>query len=636
MRRTASASAAGADASKTGAASSAASASSISGTTTKIRCPSAASERTRCHVPLELVRAADARPDRDAALGWRPEVGHVEVGVEDLAERARDRRRGHQQDVRCAIAAGLRLEQAALLHAEPVLLVDHDDAERRERHPLLDERVRPDDDRRLAGRDELERLAGRGRGHRARQQLDGDRRVLEQRRERPVVLAGEEVGRGEQRSLHPGPRRSRQRVRRDRRLARAHVALEQSEHRRRAGEVAADVLDRPVLVDGQHDLAFELPPDRPFQRLAQLRVGRIVDGDRPGRVPPALSSPGDHAQLERQQLVERQPPERRVATLERDRVVGLFQRVADRGQLLAAQDIAGQVFRVRLAGPVEQVADRDPQPVRGEPRAQAVDRHDPPDVEQLVVLALGLEVGVVERQLPAEPLQLAADDDLVVDVQPSLDEAPPEPRRLDRPGLVLEDGDRPLDAAPERRLDADVDDPHPRGDDGPLLDPDELAELAHLAKVVVAPRQVEQQVANREEPEPPARPPEDAGGRDAGLHELRVEEDGRIRRDGDAGRRGLRSGARRRSRHLLLGGDQVAVVGLPAVDDFDLGGRGDVVDLARHRLGLGERGIRAVVERDQLVARPGTRRPPRGPPCPGRCGPRRARRRGRARSSGRA
>ena len=79
--------------------------------------------------------------------------------------------------------------------------------------------VRPDDDRRLARRHELERLAGRGRGQRAGQQLDGDRRVLEQRRQRPVVLPGEQVRRGEERALQPGPRRRRERVGRDGRLA---------------------------------------------------------------------------------------------------------------------------------------------------------------------------------------------------------------------------------------------------------------------------------------------------------------------------------------------------------------------------------------------------------------------------------
>ena len=127
----------------------------MSGTTTNVRWPSAASSRTFCHVPSRSAGRWIAGPDPDPAGRRRPQVRHVEVGVEDLAERPRDGRRGHQQDVRRA-PAGLRLERAALLDAEPVLLVDDDEAEVGERDRLLDQRVRPDDDRRLARRDRLD------------------------------------------------------------------------------------------------------------------------------------------------------------------------------------------------------------------------------------------------------------------------------------------------------------------------------------------------------------------------------------------------------------------------------------------------------------------------------------------------
>ena len=127
---------------------------------------------------------------------------------------------------------------------------------------------------------------------------------------------------------------------------------------------------------------------------------------------------------------------------------------------------------------------------------------------------------------------------------------PPEPRRLDRAGLVLEDGDRPLDAPPERWLDADVDDADPRADDGPLLDPRELAELAHLAEVVVASRQVEEQLADREEAEPPAGPLEDVGRGEAGARDVGVEELRRVCRwRRELWRGWLRRAARRRSGH---------------------------------------------------------------------------------------
>ena len=106
---------------------------------------------------VEVVRAADPGPDRDAAGRRRAQVRDVEVGVEHLAERPRDRRRGHQQDVRRP-AAGLGLERVALADAEPVLLVDDDEAEVAERDGLLDQRVRADHDGRLPERDVVERL----------------------------------------------------------------------------------------------------------------------------------------------------------------------------------------------------------------------------------------------------------------------------------------------------------------------------------------------------------------------------------------------------------------------------------------------------------------------------------------------
>ena len=183
----------------------------------------------------------------DAPGRRRPQVRHVEVGVQDLAERPRDRRRGHQQHVRRA-AAGLRLERAALVHPEPVLLVDDDEAEVRERDRVLDERVGADDDARLARRDRLERLGLHVGLERAGQQRHPEPDALEQRADGLEVLAGEQVGRGQERALEAGLGIRRERVRRDRGLARSDVALEEAQHRRRAGEVVADGVDGDHLV----------------------------------------------------------------------------------------------------------------------------------------------------------------------------------------------------------------------------------------------------------------------------------------------------------------------------------------------------------------------------------------------------
>jgi hypothetical protein len=77
---------------------------------------------------FQLVRAADPGPDLDTSRRRRAQVGNIEVGIEDLPQRPRDRRGRHQQHVRRA-AAGLGLELAALVDTEAMLLVDDHEAQ---------------------------------------------------------------------------------------------------------------------------------------------------------------------------------------------------------------------------------------------------------------------------------------------------------------------------------------------------------------------------------------------------------------------------------------------------------------------------------------------------------------------------
>ena len=75
------------------------------------------------------------------------------------------------------------------------------------------------------------------------------------------------------------------------------------------------------------------------------------------------------------------------------------------------------------------------------------------------------------------------------------------------PGLVLEPGDRALDPPPERRLDPDVARRATRAETTvPSSVQTRSPSSLHLAQVVVAPRQVEQQVADVVEAEPDAGP----------------------------------------------------------------------------------------------------------------------------------
>ena len=143
-----------------------------------------------------------------------------------------------------------------------------------------------------------------------------------------------------------------------------------------------------------------------------------------------------------------------------------------------------------------------PQPGRGQARRQRVDRHDPAGVEDLRLAGQDLELGVVEGQLAPEVLDLAGHDDLAADRQPTLDEAPPEPRRVDRcrcrpraarscagsgPGSRARRGRRRRSPGPRRPT--------------PSCSMYRSRIVPHLAQVVVAAREVEEEVADRVEVE---------------------------------------------------------------------------------------------------------------------------------------
>ena len=480
--------------------------------------------------PVEVARGADPGPDRDAALGWRPQVRHVEVRVEQLAEGPRDRRRRHQQDVG-RLSARLRLELMALLHAEAVLLVDDDEAEIGELDRLLDQGVGPDHDPRLPGPDLLERVPPAVRREGPGQQRHRHADAVEEPGHRPEVLAGEQVRRGEQRALPPGLRGSGQRPGSDRRLARPDVPLEQAEHRRVAGEVSPQGVDRGGLVRGQLQGPADLRGERLDDRGPDRGIGLVGHLDPWRRVPRPLAAPTDHPDLEGEQLVEGEPPQGGIPRLERRRVVGLLEGDVDRREPLGLADRGRQVLRVLVAGAVERLADGRSQPCRGQTRRQRVDGHDPPGVEHLGVALGDLELGVVEGELAAEPLDLAGHDDRVARLEPALDVAPPEPGCLGGAGLVGQRGHGPLDPPAERGLDVDVGDPHARGRDGSLLDPGQVAESLHLAQVVVPAWQVEQQVAHRVPAQPDAGPPERCLRGQPGLAQRRLQQPCRVARD---------------------------------------------------------------------------------------------------------
>ncbi len=155
-------------------------------------------------------------------------------------------------------------------------------------------------------------LAGR-----AGQQTAGDPELAAQLLDGQEVLLGERLGRGHQRALVAALDPTQERVQRDRRLPRPHVALEQPLHRRRPREVAVEVGDRPLLVLG------ELERQRGPVALEQLSGL----SERGRDLVFALARPPCDAELEQEQLVEREPASPLLRLLERFRAMERVQRV---------------------------------------------------------------------------------------------------------------------------------------------------------------------------------------------------------------------------------------------------------------------------------------------------------------------
>ena len=81
-----------------------------------------------------------------------PQRRRLQVAVDGERNRARDRRRGHHQQMRRDAAFCLGAQLIPLLDAEPVLLVDHHHAELMELDRFLNQRMGADDDARLGRR----------------------------------------------------------------------------------------------------------------------------------------------------------------------------------------------------------------------------------------------------------------------------------------------------------------------------------------------------------------------------------------------------------------------------------------------------------------------------------------------------
>ena len=157
-----------------------------------------------------------------------PQRRGLQVTEDGHGHRARDRRRGHHQDMWPRVRLGAQC--GALLHSEPMLLVDHNEAEVGELHIGAEQGVSADDDPSLA-RGRLKRClptaprrGGSGDQHdagrvlrRAKSAATGQ--LAEHPGDRLEVLSRQHLGRRQQRGLTAGVDHRQHCAQRDERLA---------------------------------------------------------------------------------------------------------------------------------------------------------------------------------------------------------------------------------------------------------------------------------------------------------------------------------------------------------------------------------------------------------------------------------
>ena len=192
-----------------------------------------------------------------------------------------------------------------MLHAEAVLLVDHDQAEVGRLHALLEHGVGADQQVDAAAHQVEQHPLGVGGGRRAGEQLHARaaRGVHAQRRqqagERALVLLGQDRRRHHEHRLAAVLDDRQHRPRRDQGLAGADVALQQPVHRLAARQVGVELREGPQLVGGGRE---RQAGDEPLHEAARLRGLLEPDGLRLQAVAALLQ-----AQLQREQLVVDQP-----------------------------------------------------------------------------------------------------------------------------------------------------------------------------------------------------------------------------------------------------------------------------------------------------------------------------------------
>ena len=258
----------------------------------------------------------------------------VHVAEVSKHERTRDRRRTQYEDIDGFALVG---EREPFAHAKAVLFVDNGQCQRLERHIVLDQRMRADQQIDLAGFEPRQNIAALPALFAAREDRDTKARSLGEGGDGLDVLAREDFGGRHQRGLLAGLGDGGGSQQGHHRLAGADIALQQPQHPQRLAQ---------ILGDGGHRLALR-SRERIRQRVDDLAADMAVAGVAVTGGTAQLRAHQRQRQLTGQQLIEGQPrPERAVGqdVREFEGDMDAVQRFPDRRKFAAADHLRADPF----------------------------------------------------------------------------------------------------------------------------------------------------------------------------------------------------------------------------------------------------------------------------------------------------
>ncbi len=252
-------------------------------------------------------------------------------------------------------ATPLFAQRQTLMHPETMLLVDDRQPQSREAHALLHQRVRADDHRGTRC-DPLQRRLARTPLHLAGQPGDLEPQRLEPGAQVEQMLLGQQFGGRHQRHLVAGRDRDQGSPRRDNGLAAADIALYQSQHRHRCGQIARDLGAYATLRGCQ----------RECQPVLEGGVQSAVAAEHRRRLRAHALAQTTQADVVGQQFLEGQPPlcrmcsgSQRVEVGVDGRTVHLEQRRAQRNQPQRRTQLGRNQLQLGISGqPLQRAGNR--------------------------------------------------------------------------------------------------------------------------------------------------------------------------------------------------------------------------------------------------------------------------------------